>query len=193
MGDLLARDVPRNVICTWSLNTSIIIEKEERGTASLENRLTSMRKIADKGIMVGAHFHPMMPYEGWQEDYRVVFNTLLGKFSPAEVAMISFGTLTYPRAVLSKIRQRHIKTKVLQMPMVEIAGKYSYPRAMKVVLFSFAYQAFLPWHGKVFFYLCMEDASLWKEIFGHEYVSNEEFEGAMKSAYLEKIHLHRRT
>jgi spore photoproduct lyase len=185
--ELLARDVPRNVICTWSLNTPIIIEKEERGTASLENRLASMRKMADKGVLVGAHFHPMMPYEGWREDYRLVFERLLKQFSPVEVAMISFGTLTYPRAVLSKIRQRSIKTKVLQMPMEEIAGKFSYPRKTKVELFSFAWQSFLPWQGKVFFYLCMEDPSLWKETLDHEYVNNEEFEEAMKSAYLVKI------
>ena len=35
--------------------------------------------------------------------------------------------------------------------------------------------------------MCMEDATLWKEVFGFEYESNEEFEKAMKNAYLTKI------
>ena len=54
-------------------------------------------------------------------------------------------------------------------------------------MFHFAYKSFVPWHDEVFFYLCMEDKSLWRECFGYEYASNDEFERAMKSAYMAKI------
>jgi len=39
----------------------------------------------------------------------------------------------------------------------------------------------------VFFYLSMENQRLWKPVLGYEYVSNAEFEAAMKTAYLAKI------
>jgi spore photoproduct lyase len=33
----------------------------------------------------------------------------------------------------------------------------------------------------------MEDESLWKSIFGYEYISNNQFEEFMKSSYINKI------
>ena len=88
---------------------------------------------------------------------------------------------------MSKIRKRGLQSKILQMPLKEIAGKFSYPREIKVELFKTLYQSFSPWHGKVFFYMCMEDPTLWKDVFGFEFQSNEEFEESMKKAYFLKI------
>ncbi|MET0055612.1 MAG: DNA photolyase, partial [Candidatus Thiodiazotropha sp. 6PLUC10] len=57
----------------------------------------------------------------------------------------------------------------------------------KQQMFSFAYQALRSWHERVFFYLCMENHDLWQPVFGFEYPTNQDFEAAMKSAYLNKI------
>jgi spore photoproduct lyase len=73
------------------------------------------------------------------------------------------------------------------MPMEDAAGKLSYPYKLKVEFFSHVYQQFKVWHDSVFFYLCMEDASLWPAVFGYDYADNREFEDAMKKAYLDKI------
>ena len=73
------------------------------------------------------------------------------------------------------------------MPLTETAGKLSYPETTKTELFRFAYSSLAPWHGKVFFYLCMEPAKLWEPVFGFSYQDNESFEAAMKNAYMEKI------
>ncbi|MCJ8346013.1 hypothetical protein MJH12_10765, partial [bacterium] len=67
-------------------------------------------------------------------------------------------------------------SKILQMPFENAAGKASYPIDLKVEFFSRIYQKFAPWHKKVFFYLCMEDPSLWPKVFGFDYANNEEFE-----------------
>ncbi|WP_442764816.1 hypothetical protein [Sulfurospirillum cavolei] len=97
------------------------------------------------------------------------------------------GTLAFIKPVLKKIRLRAQKSKILQMPLVDASGKYSYPLALKEQMFSTLYQAFQPWHNDVFFYLCMEDESLWQKVFGHEYANNEAFEEAMLKAYAQKI------
>ncbi len=102
--------------------------------------------------------------------------------------MISFGTLTFIKPVIKKMRTRAIKSKILQMPFSLINGKYSYPLEIKKELFSYAYNSFKSWHSKVFFYLCMEDISLWPEIFGFSYKNNDEFEKAMINAYKNKIY-----
>jgi spore photoproduct lyase len=89
--------------------------------------------------------------------------------------------------VIRKIRERGGKTRILQMPMAECNGKFSYPEEMKLALFRHAYGQFQPWHEQVFFYLCMESAALWNPVFGHGYRSNEQFELAMQASYLGKI------
>ena len=186
---LLDNKLPKNIIATWSLNTPIIIENEEHLTAKLEKRIESARKVADKGIKVGFHFHPIVEYEGYLDEYKKIYDTLQEKFSSNEVAMVSFGTLTFIKPVLKQIRAREFKSKIYQIPLVDVEGKLSYPLSTKVQMFKTSYEAFTSWHKKVFFYLCMEPHSLWKECFGYEYNNNEEFEKDMLDNYFKKVNL----
>lgn len=187
---LLRADAPKNIICTWSLNTPTLVHYEEHGTASLDKRLQAARKVADAGYLVGFHFHPIVHYDQWQQDYALVVEQLSALFDPQEVAMVSMGTLTYIKSVIREIRKRAIPTQILKMPMVDTNGKQSYPDEIKRLLFSHVYNSFPEsWKSDVFFYLCMESHSFWKPVFGYEYASNIEFETAMKNAYLGKINL----
>ena len=184
---LLKNDFPKNIITTWSLNTQSVIENEEHRTASLIKRLEAARKIADKGRLVGFHFHPMIHYDLGLKDYKEVVEMVMALFMPEEVALISIGTITFTKKVINEIRSRDIKSKILQMPFIEVAGKYSYPDSIKEEMFSHLYTSFKPWHEKVFFYLCMEPAHLWPKVFGFKYADNLEFEKNMKKSYLAKI------
>jgi spore photoproduct lyase len=190
---LLKHSIPPNILCTWSLNTQTLIEHEEHLTASLEQRLQAARRLADRGILVGFHFHPMIHYDHWREDYAALFARLRGMFTPQEVVLVSLGTLTYIKPVIKQLRSRRgFRSKVLQMPLVESDGKLSYPEAVKLEMFSLAYRSLAAWHGQVFFYLCMENLRLWRPVFGFDYASNSEFEQAMKRSYLDKIEQRRR-
>jgi len=185
---LLSRNVPANVLTTWSLNPQVIIDNEEHFTASLEQRLIAAGRMAEKGNLVGFHFHPMVYYDKWAEDYGLLFQEILRRFNPDDVAMVSLGTLTFIKPVIRKMRGRKMKTRILQMPLEDAEGKFSYPLEVKREMFRRAYESFGSWHSRVFFYMCMEDVSLWMDVFGHEYSDNEEFEAAMLNSYKEKIH-----
>ncbi|MCU7829635.1 MAG: radical SAM protein [Candidatus Thiodiazotropha sp. (ex Myrtea sp. 'scaly one' KF741663)] len=190
---LLKHEVPPNVLCTWSLNTPTLIANEEHLTASLDERLRAARRLADKGVVVGFHFHPMIHYDHWREDYGELFQRLTGEFDAHEVALVSLGTLTYIKPVIKQLRARpDFQSRVLQMPMVEADGKLSYPDEIKQEMFSFAYRSLEAWHNQVFFYLCMENQRFWQPVFGFDYPSNEAFETAMKESYLAKISTRRR-
>ena len=55
-------------------------------------------------------------------------------------------------------------------------------------MFSHVYSSFSKaWHDNVFFYLCMEDPSLWMKVLKREYSSDKEFEEDMKKSYFEKV------
>jgi spore photoproduct lyase len=186
--DPLTRAVPpRNVIAGWTLNPHAVITVEEPLTASLDARLVAARTAADNGIAVGFHFHPIIPFRGWRDVYADLYRRVMDSFSPEEVVMVSFGTVTLIKPVIRSLRVLKPRSRILQLPLTDAAGKLSIPLELKQDLFSHAYEAFAPWHGSVFFYLCMEDPVLWKPVFGYEYRSNEEFELAMKRAYAKSL------
>jgi spore photoproduct lyase len=180
-------DVPKNIVVTWSLNTQTIIDNEEHLTASLEQRISSARTLANKGVLVGFHFHPIVVYENYLQEYEDIYKKLLDNFSANEVVLISLGTLTFIKPVIQKLRQRELKSKILQMPFETINGKQSYSIEQKKQMFKHAYDSFKPWHGKVYFYMCMEAHSLWKDVFGYEYSTNNQMEDMMKMSYMNKI------
>lgn len=187
MGAILEADVPANVFVSWSLNPKIIIDNEERLTASLEDRLAAARRVANKGVLVGFHFHPMIHYRGWKEDYTDLIQAVTSTFSPQEVALVSFGTLTFIKPAIKSLRLKGLPSKVLQIPMEETAGKLSYPTRLKEEMFGVAWEAFRGWHDGVFFYLCMESRELWESVFGFCYEDNEAFEIALLDQVCGKI------
>lgn len=186
---LVENDVPKNILCTWSLNTPTIIENEEHLTASLDKRLNAARKVADKGVKVGFHFHPIVEYENYLNEYRDVYERLLKEFKTDEVALVSFGTLTFIKPVIKQLRKREFRSKITQMPFENASGKNSYPNETKVEMFKHAYDSFKPWHNEVFFYLCMEEHEMWSKVFGYQYSTNNDFERAMLGAYSEKLNM----
>jgi DNA repair photolyase len=180
--------IPSNVIITWSLNTDAIIEAEEHHTASLQERLDSARAVADLGILVGFHFHPIVEYKGWETEYHSIIDYIQENFIPEEVALISLGTLTFIKPVIKQLRKRKLESKILQMPLTDAEGKFSYPLHLKRKMFSSVYNRFSEnWKEKVYFYMCMEEKSLWKDIFNKEYKTNDEFETDMNAHYMRKI------
>lgn len=187
ISQLLEHEIPANVVTTWSLNPQIIIDNEEHHTASLKRRIDCARAIAARGNLVGFHFHPMILYEDWESDYGEIISQLIRDFSPDEVMMVSFGTLTFIKSLLKKMRENPRRSRILQMPLEESEGKLSYPLDVKRRMFRFAYQNFAPWHGKVFFYLCMENISLWPDVFSYDYRDNDDFERAMLEFYSGKV------
>jgi spore photoproduct lyase len=173
----LSHSIPRNVVCSWSLNPQTVIANEEHFTASLDKRLKAARLAADKGVKVAFHFHPIFYYEGWEADYSEIVSRLLSEFDPSEVLFISFGTVTFIKPVIRQIRKRGDATKMLQMKLEPaMKNKWSYPESLKVEQFKTVFQAFQPWHEKVFFYLCMEPSGIWDQVFGWHYSTNELFE-----------------
>lgn len=113
---------PPNMVFTWSLNPQTIIENEETGSAPLLKRLESARAMADMRHPIGFHFHPIIWYKKWDQEYPELVSQLTTLFSPEEIVMISLGTLTFIKAVLKRLRSHMRKSTILQMPMEEIGG-----------------------------------------------------------------------
>lgn len=184
--DYLDLDLPANMVPTWSLNAETIIAKEEHLTANLDQRLDAAQRARDRGLLIGFHLHPMVFFDGWEDEYGSLIEKLVSRFQPEELMMFSLGTLTFTKAVLRELRSSQRKTRILDIDLTLTAGKYSYPLETKQKLFGFAYDRFPDsWkQDKPFFYLCMEDPSLWEPTFGYSYPNDRSFEESMRQSYL---------
>ena len=185
---LVRTDIPKNVFVSWSLNPQLFIDNEEHGTASLDQRISSARRLSDKGVLIGFHFHPIVYYENYEKDYSDVVRKVMATFEPSEIAMISMGTLTFIKPAIQKLRSSGLSSKVLQIPMADAVGKSSYTREIKAEIFNHVYSAFHHWHDRVFFYLCMEESAVWESVFGEYYSSNTEFENALFESVHSKMY-----
>jgi spore photoproduct lyase len=184
----LEHKIPDNVVCSWSLNPDIIIKNEEHFTASLNDRITAARNCANAGIKVAFHFHPMVWYKGWADDYGQIAARLMSDFDSSEVLFVSFGSITLIKPVIQKIRDLGNPTKTLQMDFVtDPHGKMTYPDAIKIEMFAKQYDAFNPWKDLVFFYLCMEKAIIWEKSLGYVYENNDIFEKEFGRQTMKKV------
>ena len=186
--DWIGMDIPSNIVSTWSLNAGTPASKEEHLAASPKARIEAAAKCAKAGHLVGFHIHPMVFFNGWENEYRDLVMALCDNIDPENAVMIGIGTLTFTKENLKTLRSSGRPTRVTQMPLAPIAGKYSYDLGTKRKMFSHLYSCFpQDWKDKVFFYLCMEDPSLWEPCLGRSYPCNADFEADMKRHYLEKV------
>jgi len=186
--DWIKASIPRNVISTWSLNARTITQKEEHLTATSEDRIDAAARYIESGHLAGFHIHPMVYFKGWEDEYAALVKYLTDRISPESTVMVGIGTLTFTKPALRKIRENGRPTRITCMPLVPIAGKFSYPFEIKKQLFSHLYNCFpSTWKERVFFYLCMEDPALWQPCLGRSYLSNKEFEEDMRRHYLGRV------
>ena len=138
---LLRRELPPNMLFTWSLNPDSFIRHEELLTAPLNARLRAARQLADAGAQVGFHFHPIVLYQGWKSEYRQMSQRFSRPISATRIGNVSLGTLTLSKSALKTIRHKTKQSQILRFPMQEIAGKFSYPYEVKREMFAHVYEA----------------------------------------------------
>jgi spore photoproduct lyase len=185
---ILENEIPANVCCTWSLNPPVIIANEEHKTASLDKRLAAARSVADKGVKVGFHFHPMFYYDGFEGDYHALIERVIATFRPEEVLWVSLGCITMLKGFAQDFRLKYKHSKLLQME-TEITpdGKITYAFAVREQLYRNALAALSPWKGAVFQYLCMEHKPMWDAVMGFAYASMGEFDETFNDSAFAKL------
>lgn len=182
---LLGHTPPANILCTWLLNSETIIRNEEPAAATLRRRLRAARAVADRGYRVGFHIEPLVYYSEWRAEYTSLAGHLLADFSPDELAFVALGVMWFNAPLIREIRRRGGESKVLQMPLVEgPKGKLTYPMERRVELYANLYKALQPWHGQVFFFLCMETAPVCERVLGRVVPIGPELERRFRSSQL---------
>ncbi len=73
VGGLLGIDHAGRTRVRFSVNAAVVSRDFEGGTATLAQRLGALRRMAQAGYAVGLTVAPIMPVEGWREQYADLF------------------------------------------------------------------------------------------------------------------------
>jgi len=160
-------------IISWSLNPSHIIEREERRTASLEERIAAARKCQERGYPLGFHFDPLIYHESWEKGYEETIRQLFKQIDSKRIVWISLGGFRYPPDLKAIAQERFPKTEVFLGELFPGKdSKFRYLREIRVEM----YQKMVDWLKEIdpnlFVYLCMESREVWDQVFGWPPKSN---------------------
>ncbi len=155
-----------HTVVSWSVNPQGIIETEERGSASLIERLGSAKKCVEAGYRVGFHFDPMINYEGWEGDYKEVVDEIFKHVPPESVAWISLGSLRFPPTLKTIAEKRFPASKVFCGEFIPANGKMRYFRPLREEMYR-KLRAFITEKApRVTPYLCMETPTVYQNYTG---------------------------
>jgi len=163
---LAVKEIPKNIVVSWSLNPPPLIRGEELLTPTLARRLRALTAVQDKGYKIGIHFDPLILFPNWKKHYRELIRRLTKVIRPEHVAWWSLGALRFPPQ-LKKHIFKHRDSQLFWGELIQGQdGKYRYFKPLRLELFSFVRDEIKKQvTGAVPLYLCMEDSDTWQEIF----------------------------
>ena len=167
VGKLLDLDHGGRTVISWTVNPRQVINREEAGTASIEQRIKAMRKVADAGYPVGLHFDPMIWFPGWEDAYHELVDEIYSVMKPEEIIWISIGSLRFNPEMKMTMENNYPASRITCGEMVlGDDNKYRYVRPLRVRMYRHLLSR-LEKHGACssFIYLCMERWNVWDELF----------------------------
>ncbi len=107
----------------FSINTAPVIDRYERRTPRLSQRLDAAQKVFQAGYPTGFIVAPVIEYEDWQEDYRAVFFELGKRFGSGEKLTLELITHRFTKRAKNNILDIFPETT---LPMEEEDRKFKY-------------------------------------------------------------------
>jgi spore photoproduct lyase len=164
---LVRLDPKERVVVSWSMNPQRVIDADEHGTASFEERLAAARRCQAAGYKLGFHFDPMVEYAGWEEDYRDMVERVFAAVDHRRIAWMSLGVLRTTPGLKRVMRARFPTSRLPAGEQILCPdGKLRYFQPLRVDM----YRKMLGWIRAaspiVFVYLCMESKEVWEQVFG---------------------------
>jgi spore photoproduct lyase len=155
-------------IVAWSLNSPVIMAREEIRTATLTERLQAAAQCAEWGYGLAFHFDPIILHDGWQEGYRQTIARLFALVPAESIAWISMGALRYLPALKQIAAERFPASRFFYQEFVEgLDGKRRYFRPQRVAMYRFILDELKKYaHSRTCIYFCMENDTIWREVFG---------------------------
>lgn len=155
-------------LVAWSLNSPMIMAREEIRTATLEERLHAAVRCARWGYKLAFHFDPIILHQGWQEGYRHTIRQLFATVPAEAIVWISLGALRFLPSLKSIAAERFPASRFFYQEFIEgLDGKRRYFRSERVAMYRCLVDELRQYADpRTCIYFCMENDTIWEQVFG---------------------------
>ena len=153
-------------VISFSVSPQRFIDSEEKRTSPIRKRLKAARLAQDNGCFVGLHFDPVVIYDGFERDYRYLIEDIGRILDPEKIIWISLGLLRFPAGLYGQLIEKKRKYLLTGEFIRGEDGKYRYIKPERIRIYKLLYKLLKDIDDRLFIYLCMERADIWKEVFG---------------------------
>jgi spore photoproduct lyase len=149
------------------MNAPSIVAADERGTASLAQRVAAARRTQDAGYLLGFHFDPLVEFDGWEAEYRSAIDAVAASVDVKRIAWVSLGSLRLTPRLEQIIRERGTAGRVLASERVPgTDGKSRVWRGLRERMYRMLAGHWRAVAPAVPIYLCMEPPAVWERVMG---------------------------
>ena len=167
ISNLKALDHNRKTILAWSLNSEAVIRANERGTATLKERLDAARDCQAWGYPLAFHFDPIIMADGAEDEYVAVIHQLFEHVDPDNIVWISLGTLRWMPPLKPIIHRRFPRTKIMYGEFIAgLDNKLRYFKPLRIKIYRHIISAIRNIAPRVPLYFCMESGDVWEHAMG---------------------------
>ncbi len=154
----------RNLMITWTMGPEDQVEREEPGTATLDERCAAMRRAAGSGIPVGVRFDPIVPHYAGIAAYRSVIEKIAASIAPPTVHRFELGTLRFPPGLWECIRNVDPGSPLLRGEYFrDREGTIRYYRPARIALYRELARTIESVFPDAAIELSMEDRTVWED------------------------------
>lgn len=152
-----------NTMISWSINAPFVIEKEEHGTATLDQRLIAAQKCVDKKFPIAFHIDPMIWHPEWKKNYLELAERITSQFSPDDVKIVSLGTLRFQPEQRHLMRDRFGMTSLVLQSEMHLSenGKLRYDAGLRREMVQIMIDHFKNKDPRWNIMMCMETPETW--------------------------------
>jgi len=94
---------PDRIIMSFSLNAYPVAERWERGAPAVKERVKAAEKVFNAGYATRVRIDPMVPVEGWREQYLQLIDDIFSSFKPERITV---GSLRGLATTINNARDR---------------------------------------------------------------------------------------
>ena len=124
--------VSDRAIFAFTLSPDEVIEKFEKGTPSLDERLKAVNAAMRAGFPVRLCFDPMIYFRDWKKCYSDMIDKVSSLSDTENVRDISIGTFRISDQYLKNMRKKLPDSEVVQYPYICEGGYYQYPEKVRI-------------------------------------------------------------
>jgi spore photoproduct lyase len=190
---LLKLDHKGKTVISWTLSPSSVIEKEERLTSSLIERLEAMKKTTEAGYLTSLHFDPMIRFPNWEEAYSELIKTLFDYVAPDKIAWISIGSLRFNPEMKKKIEHNYPNSKITTEEIIlGPDNKMRYIKPQRIQMYQHLIEQLSLYLGKKhkpIIHLCMERKDVWESVFKDDFPKTTEDLDTLFTRHLKNLQI----